>query len=82
MDTDKLQNRYIINLGAWMLGLIAFRLYHHRGYTSARIAAVWRATCVRHIPKSGKFFQYRVRAFFHRILITRTTNDITQIQIS
>ncbi len=84
MDTDKLQNRYILNLGAWMLGLTLLSALSTIivGYTSARIAAgVARDLRRDTFQKVENFSSTEFEHFSTASLITRTTNDITQIQM-
>jgi ATP-binding cassette subfamily B protein len=84
MDTDKLQNRYIINLGAWMLGLTLLSALCTIivGYTSARIAAGMARDLRRDtFQKVESFSSTEFEHFSTASLITRTTNDITQIQM-
>jgi len=84
VDTEKLQNNYIINLGAWMLGitLLSALCTITVGFLSARIAAglardVRRDT----FQKVENFSSTEFEHFSTASLITRTTNDITQIQM-
>jgi ATP-binding cassette subfamily B protein len=84
MDTVKLQNRYIINLGAWMLGLTLLSALCTIivGYTSARIAAGMARDLRRDtFQKVESFSSTEFEHFSTASLITRTTNDITQIQM-
>jgi ATP-binding cassette subfamily B multidrug efflux pump len=84
MDTDKLQNRYIVNLGAWMLGLTLLSALCTIivGYTSARIAAGMARDLRRDtFQKVENFSSTEFEHFSTASLITRTTNDITQIQM-
>ena len=83
MDTDKLQNRYIINLGGWMLGLTLLSAVCTIivGYLSARIAAGMARDIRRDtFQKVEEFSSTEFEHFSTASLITRTTNDITQIQ--
>ena len=83
MDTVKLQNRYIINLGAWMLGLTLLSAICTIivGYLSARIAAgVARDLRRDTFQKVEAFSSTEFEHFSTASLITRTTNDVTQIQ--
>lgn len=84
MDTNKLQNRYIINLGAWMLGitLLSALCTIIVGYLSARIAAGMARDVRRDtFQKVENFSSTEFEHFSTASLITRTTNDITQIQM-
>ena len=84
MDTDKLQNRYIINLGAWMLGLTLLSALCTIivGFTSARVAAGLARDLRRDtFQKVENFSSTEFEHFSTASLITRTTNDITQIQM-
>ena len=83
MDTVKLQNHYIINLGAWMLGLTLLSAICTIivGYLSARIAAGMARDIRRDtFQKVEAFSSTEFEHFSTASLITRTTNDITQIQ--
>jgi ATP-binding cassette subfamily B multidrug efflux pump len=84
MNTDKLQNGYIRNVGGWMLliTLASAACTIIVGYLSARIAAglardVRRDT----FQKVENFSSTEFEHFSTASLITRTTNDITQIQM-
>ncbi len=84
MDTVKLQNCYIINLGGWMLGLTLLSALCTIivGYLSARIAAgVARDVRRDTFQKVENFSSTEFEHFSTASLITRTTNDITQIQM-
>jgi len=84
MDTDKLQSQYIINLGAWMLGitLLSALCTIIVGYLSARIAAGMARDVRRDtFQKVENFSSTEFEHFSTASLITRTTNDITQIQM-
>lgn len=83
MDTIKLQNSYIINLGAWMLGLTLLSALCTIivGYLSAKIAAGMARDIRRDtFQKVENFSSTEFEHFSTASLITRTTNDITQIQ--
>ncbi|MFM8874477.1 MAG: ABC transporter ATP-binding protein [Anaerolineae bacterium] len=84
MDTEQLQNNYILTAGAWMLGLtllsgVATIIV---GYLSAKIAAGMardiRRDVFQHVESisSTEFDKFSTAS-----LITRTTNDVTQIQM-
>jgi ATP-binding cassette, subfamily B, multidrug efflux pump len=84
INTDKIQNRYIINAGIIMLliSLLAGACAITVGFLSAKTAAgaardLRRSTFVRIENFSGIEFD----KFSTASLITRTTNDITQIQM-
>ena len=84
MNTNKLQNGYILNVGGWMLliTLASAACTIIVGYLSARIAAglardVRRDT----FQKVENFSSTEFERFSTASLITRTTNDITQIQM-
>jgi ATP-binding cassette subfamily B protein len=84
MDTVKLQNSFIISLGAWMLGLTLLSALCTIivGYTSSRIAAgVARDLRRDTFQKVENFSSTEFEHFSTASLITRTTNDITQIQM-
>jgi len=84
MDTGKLQNNYIINLGAWMLGLtlLSVACTIVVGYFSARIAAGMARDLRRDtFQKVENFSSTEFEHFSTASLITRTTNDVTQIQM-
>ena len=83
MDAVKLQNSYIINLGGWMLGLTLLSALCTIivGYLSARIAAGMGRDIRRDtFQKVEGFSSTEFEHFSTASLITRTTNDITQIQ--
>ncbi|HSG42049.1 MAG TPA: ABC transporter ATP-binding protein [Anaerolineales bacterium] len=84
LDTEKLQSNYIINLGAWMLGLtlLSATCTIIVGYLSARIAAGMGRDIRRDtFQKVESFSSAEFEHFSTASLITRTTNDITQIQM-
>jgi len=84
MDTDKLQNNYILSLGGWMLvlTLLSAACTIIVGYTSARIAAGMGRDIRRDtFQKVESFSSTEFEHFSTASLITRTTNDITQIQM-
>ncbi|MBN1953905.1 MAG: ABC transporter ATP-binding protein [Anaerolineae bacterium] len=84
MDTESLQTRYILRVGGWMLlltllsGLCTIAV----GYLSARTAA-GAARDVRRglFRRVESFSNAEFDAFSTASLITRSTNDITQIQM-
>ncbi len=84
MDTGKLQNSYVINLGVWMLGitLLSALCTIIVGFLSARIAAGMARDVRRDtFKKVENFSSTEFEHFSTASLITRTTNDITQIQM-
>jgi len=84
MDTDKLQNNYIINVGGWMilLTLLSVVCTIIVGYLSARIAAGMARDIRRDVfEKVEHFSNTEFDKFSTASLITRTTNDVTQIQM-
>lgn len=84
MDTEALQNDYILRAGGWMLflTLLSGASTIVVGLISARIAAGMardiRRGVFRHVESfsSAEFDQFSTAS-----LITRTTNDVTQIQM-
>ena len=84
MDATKLQNSYILSLGGWMLGLTLLSALCTIivGYLSARIAAGMARDLRRDtFQKVENFSSTEFEHFSTASLITRTTNDITQIQM-
>ena len=84
MNTDKLQNDYILSVGGWMLllTLASAACTIIVGYTSARIAAgVARDLRRDTFQKVENFSSTEFEQFSTASLITRTTNDVTQIQM-
>ena len=84
MDTDKLQNNYIMSVGGWMLllTLASAVCTVTVGYLSARIAAgVARDLRRDTFKKVENFSSTEFEHFSTASLITRTTNDVTQIQM-
>jgi ATP-binding cassette subfamily B protein len=84
MDTDKLQNDYILTTGGWMilLTLLSVICTIIVGYTSARIAAGMARDIRRAVfEKVEHFSNTEFDHFSTASLITRTTNDVTQIQM-
>ena len=84
MDTDKLQNSYIMNVGGWMLlltlasGICTIIV----GYLSAKIAAGMARDIRRDVfQKVESYSNTEFDKFSTASLITRTTNDVTQIQM-
>jgi ATP-binding cassette subfamily B protein len=84
MNTDKLQNNYILNVGAWMLlltlasGVCTIIV----GYLSAKIAAGMARDIRRDVFKTVESYSNtEFDKFSTASLITRTTNDVTQIQM-
>jgi len=84
MDTGKLQNNYILTAGAWMIGLtllsgVATIIV---GYLSAKIAAGMARDIRRDVFQHVESFSStEFDKFSTASLITRTTNDVTQIQM-
>ena len=84
MDTDKLQNDYILKSGAWMLGLtlLSVACTIVVGFLSAKIAAGMARDIRRDIfEKVESYSNTEFDKFSTASLITRTTNDVTQIQM-
>lgn len=84
MDTEKLQNDYILNVGGWMilLTLLSGVTTIIVGYLSAKIAAGMARDIRRDIfQKVESFSSTEFDNFSTASLITRTTNDVTQIQM-
>lgn len=84
MDTEKLQNNYILTAGAWMLfltllsGICTITV----GFLSARIAAGMARDIRRDVFQHVESFSStEFDKFSTASLITRTTNDVTQIQM-
>lgn len=84
VDTDKVQSDYIINIGMWMLGLtlLSAACTIAVSYLSAR-AAAGVARDLRHdvFRKVESFSNAEFDSFSTASLITRSTNDVTQIQM-
>ena len=84
MDTEQLQNNYILTAGAWMLGLtllsgVATIIVV---YLSAKIAAGMARDIRRDVFQHVESFSStEFDKFSTASLITRTTNDVTQIQM-
>jgi len=84
VDTDKMQNSYIMTVGAWMilLTLASGVCTIIVGYLSARIAAGMARDIRRDVfEKVEHFSSTEFDKFSTASLITRTTNDVTQIQM-
>lgn len=84
MDTEKLQNDYILNVGGWMilLTLLSGVTTIIVGYFSAKIAAGMARDIRRDVfQKVESFSSTEFDKFSTASLITRTTNDVTQIQM-
>ena len=84
MDTGKLQNNYIMAAGGWMLlltlasGVCTIIV----GYLSAKIAAGMARDIRRDVfQKVESYSSTEFDKFSTASLITRTTNDVTQIQM-
>ena len=84
MNTANLQNNYILSLGGWMLllTLASATCTIIVGFLSARIAAGMARDVRRDtFEKVENFSSTEFEHFSTASLITRTTNDITQIQM-
>ncbi len=85
MDANKLQTNYMLRVGGWMLllTLLSGVCTITVGYLSARTAA-GSARDVRHdlFRRIESFSSSEFNAFSTASLITRSTNDITQIQMA
>ena len=84
MDTEQLQNNYILTAGAWMilLTLLSGVATIIVGYLSARIAAGMARDIRRDVFQHVESFSStEFDKFSTASLITRTTNDVTQIQM-
>jgi len=84
MDTSKIQTNYILTTGAWMLllSLLSVTCTIIVGFLSARVAAGGSRTLRRDVfTKVESFSNTEFDKFSTASLITRTTNDITQIQM-
>lgn len=84
MDTDKIQNKYIIKTGIIMLliSLISAISIVIVGFLSAKTAAGLAQDLRRRVfTKVENFSKVELDRFSTASLITRTTNDITQIQM-
>ncbi len=84
MDTNKLQNNYMFSVGGWMLwltlasGVCTIIV----GYLSAKIAAGMARDIRRDVfQKVESYSNTEFDKFSTASLITRTTNDVTQIQM-
>jgi len=84
MDPSKLQTNYMLRVGAWMLllTLLSGVCTIAVGYLSARTAA-GAARDIRHdlFRRVESFSSAEFNAFSTASLITRSTNDVTQIQM-
>jgi ATP-binding cassette subfamily B multidrug efflux pump len=84
MNTDKLQSGYILNVGGWMLllTLLSAVCTIIVGYLSARIAAGMARDIRRDVFQTVESYSNtEFDKFSTASLITRTTNDVTQIQM-
>jgi ATP-binding cassette subfamily B protein len=84
MNTTKLQNSYIINIGGLMLLLTLLSIICNIivGYLAAKVAAGMGRDIRRDVfQKVESFSSTEFDKFSTASLITRTTNDITQIQM-
>ncbi len=84
MNTDKIQNSYIINIGVRMIliSLLSAACIVIVGFFAARTAAgLSRNLRSKIFIKVQSFSNVEMNKFSTASLITRTTNDITQIQM-
>ena len=84
MDTESIQNDYIMNVGGWMilLTLASGVCTIIVGYLSAKIAAGMARDIRRDVFKTVESYSStEFDKFSTASLITRTTNDVTQIQM-
>ncbi|MFN8382260.1 MAG: ABC transporter ATP-binding protein [Anaerolineales bacterium] len=84
VDTDKLQNDYIMNAGGWMIELTLLSVVCTIivGYLAAKIAAGIARDIRRDVfKKVESYSSTEFDKFSTASLITRTTNDVTQIQM-
>jgi ATP-binding cassette subfamily B protein len=84
MDPNKLQNSYMMRVGGWMilLTLLSGVCTISVGYLAARTAAGAARTIRRDLFRQVESFSStEFNAFSTASLITRSTNDITQVQI-
>jgi ATP-binding cassette subfamily B protein len=84
MDTDQLQNSYVMNIGGWMLLLTLLSVVCTIivGFLSGKIAAGMARDIRREVfKKVESFSNTEFDKFSTASLITRSTNDVTQIQM-
>src|SRR5690606_21314204 len=84
VNTAGLQTNYILTTGAWMLGLTLISVIATIlvGLLSARVAAgVARDLRESVFSRVTNFAKAEIEKFSTASLITRSTNDITQIQM-
>ncbi|MDD3048989.1 MAG: ABC transporter ATP-binding protein [Bacilli bacterium] len=84
IDTDKLQSNYVLNAGLRMiaLALISMVATVIVGFLAAKVAAGLGHNLRKKVfDKVGQFSNAEFDKFSTASLITRTTNDITQIQL-
>jgi len=84
MDTDQVQNNYVLTVGGWMilLTLASGVCTIIVGYLSAKIAAGMARDIRRDVFKTVESYSStEFDKFSTASLITRTTNDVTQIQM-
>ncbi len=84
MDTSKMQNSYVMNIGGWMLLLTLLSVVCTIivGYLAAKIAAGMARDIRRDVfQKVESYSSAEFDQFSTASLITRTTNDVTQIQM-
>lgn len=84
MDTEAIQNNYILTAGAWMLFLTLLSGISTMvvGYLSAKIAAGMARDIRREVFRTVESYSStEFDKFSTASLITRSTNDVTQIQM-
>jgi len=84
MSTEKLQNSYIVRIGGWMLALTLLSVVCTIivGLLAGKIAAGLARDIRRDVfKKVESFSSTEFESFSTASLITRTTNDVTQIQM-
>ncbi len=84
MDTTKMQNSYVLNIGSWMLLLTLLSIICNIvvGYFAARISAGLARDIRRDVfKKVESYSSTEFDKFSTASLITRSTNDVTQIQM-
>ncbi|NTV37737.1 MAG: ABC transporter ATP-binding protein, partial [Anaerolineales bacterium] len=84
MNTDKLQTQYILNAGVLMLlvSLLSITCTIAVGYISAKVAAGVARTMRKDVfQKVESFSNTEFDKFSTASLITRSTNDVTQVQM-
>lgn len=84
IDTDSLQTKYIINTGAIMIGITILSMIAaiFVGYLASRVgASLGRELRSKTFEKVMRFSNKEMTEFSTASLITRSTNDIQQIQM-